>query len=136
MSDTTGSTIEVVDEFFTNFGAGDVRALLDQFADEVDFRVNGAAHVPWAGERSSRAEIEEFFSIFPQVLTAPESFDITGKLAQGDDVVVFATCVFGVKATGKKFTNSYALHFTITDGKISRYHMYEDSHAIAEAFTV
>lgn len=128
------TTIDVVDEFFTNFGAGNMTALLGQFADEVDFRVNGAANVPWAGKRSSRAEIEEFFGIFPQVLTAPEAFEITGKIAQGDDAVVFATCVFGVKATGKKFTNSYALHFTVTDGKISRYHMYEDSHAIAEAF--
>ncbi|MBF6453277.1 nuclear transport factor 2 family protein [Nocardia cyriacigeorgica] len=134
MSGNTSSTIEVVDEFFRNFGSGDMSALLDQFADKVDFRVNGAAHVPWAGERSTRAEIEEFFGIFPKVLTAPESFEITGKFAQGEDAVVFATCVFGVKTTGKTFTNAYALHFTVTDGKISRYHMYEDSYAIAEAF--
>jgi ketosteroid isomerase-like protein len=43
-------------------------------------------------------------------------------------------CVFGVLSTGKKFTNAFALHFTVTDGKIVRYHMYEDSHAISAAF--
>lgn len=131
MSATTES---VVDAFFAYFGAGEGDALLALFADEVDFRVNGAATVPWAGTRSSRSEIGEFFALFPEVLTAPEAFELTGRIVQDADAAVFARCVFGVQATGKKFENAYALHFTVADGKIVRYLMYEDSYAIAEAF--
>ncbi|TDU04085.1 hypothetical protein EDD99_2539 [Streptomyces sp. 846.5] len=127
-------TNDTIDAFFENFGAGNLPALLDLFADTVDFNVAGAPNIPWAGRRSGRAEIAEFFGLFGEVLTPAESFAVNGRLVDGADGVVFATCVFGVLATGKKFTNSYALHVTVTDGRIVRYHMYEDSYAIAEAF--
>jgi ketosteroid isomerase-like protein len=39
-----------------------------------------------------------------------------------------------VRATGRTFTNDFALHITVTDGLITAYHMYEDSHAISAAF--
>ncbi|MFI5807464.1 nuclear transport factor 2 family protein [Streptomyces sp. NPDC051561] len=138
MSVTQGSatqaTSETVDAFFAAFGSGDLEATVALFADEVDFRVLGAPNVPWTGVRSTKDQIAEFFGTFGQVLSAPESFEITGRLAQGEDAVVMARCVFQVLATERKFTNHYALHFTISGGRIRRYHMYEDSHAIAEAF--
>lgn len=134
MTDKGQKTKSTVDAFFTNFGNGDLSALLAQFADEVDFRVSGAPQVPWTGERSTKAEIEEFFGVFGKVLTAPESFEITSTVVQDGDAVVLADCVFGVQETGKKFRNRYALHIGVEDGSIVRYHMYEDSYAIAEAF--
>ncbi|MEU2301575.1 nuclear transport factor 2 family protein [Streptomyces antibioticus] len=129
------TTDETVDAFFAAFGAGDSEALLGQFADTVDFRVSGAPNVPWAGSRSTKAEIAEFFGLFPQLLSGPESFEITTRISQGEDAVVIADCVFEVTATQKKFHNRYALHFTVVEGRIARYHMYEDSYAIHEAFT-
>jgi ketosteroid isomerase-like protein len=135
MIDTQTRTDETVDAFFNAFGAGDGDTLLGLFADEIDFRVAGSPDVPWAGERRTREEIAAFFGIFGEVLTAPESFEVTGRVTQGEDAVVFATAAFGVLATGKSFTNPYALRFTVVDGKIVRYHMYEDSYAIHPAFT-
>ncbi|MFH8562652.1 nuclear transport factor 2 family protein [Streptomyces sp. NPDC017988] len=134
-TDTLKSTADTVDAFFEAFGSGNQSALLDLFADKVDFTVAGAPNVPWAGSRSTKEEIAEFFGLFGQVLTPPESFALTGRVTEGEHAVVFATCVFGVLATGKKFTNSYALHFTVVDGRIVGYRMYEDSYAIHEAFT-
>lgn len=133
-TDQRQATLDTVDAFFQAFGSGDSQALLDVFAEKVDFTVHGSADVPWTGHRSTRDEIAEFFGLFSQLLTAPESFDINGRIADGEDAVVFGTCVFGVLATGRKFTNNFALHFTAVDGRIVRYHMYEDSHAIAGAF--
>lgn len=131
---STAATDTVVDAFFAAFGSGDVDATVALFADEVDFRVSGAPNVPWTGARSAKGELAEFFGTFGQVLTMPESFELTGRVTEGEHAVVTARCVFGVLATGRKFTNHYALHFTVSDGRVSRYHMYEDSHAIAEAF--
>ncbi|MFJ8859550.1 nuclear transport factor 2 family protein [Streptomyces sp. NPDC102451] len=131
----TRTTGEAVDAFFAAFGAGDSESLLAQFADTVDFHVSGAPNVPWAGSRSDKGEIAEFFGLFPQLLDGPESFEITTRVTEGQDAVVIANCVFEVTATKKRFANRYALHFTVTDGLIVRYHMFEDSYAIHVAFT-
>lgn len=129
---STGAT---VDAFFERFGSGDLPAMIDLFADTVDFRIDGSPQVPWTGRRATPAEIREFFELFPKVLTAPQSFALHTRLIDGTEAVVTAEGVFGVLATGHTFTNRYALHFTVTDGRITRYHMYEDSYAIARAFT-
>ncbi|MEU1408702.1 nuclear transport factor 2 family protein [Streptomyces sp. NPDC005728] len=128
------STQAVLDSFFEKFGAGDLPGLLELFAEKVDFRVPGSPNVPWTGTRAAKAEISEFFQIFPKVLTGPESFALKARIVDGPDAVVIAESVWGVLSTGKKFTNGYALHLTVEDGSIIRYHMYEDSYAIAEAF--
>ncbi|WP_049571880.1 nuclear transport factor 2 family protein [Streptomyces sp. SBT349] len=129
------STHATLDSFFERFGSGDLGGLLDLFAETVDFRVAGSPSVPWTGTRSTKEEISAFFETFPKVLTAPESFAVTARIVDGQEAVVTADSVFGVVATGKKFRNRYALHLSVVDGAITRYHMYEDSHAIAEAFT-
>lgn len=42
---------------------------------------------------------------------------------------------FPVLATGKSFSNDFALHFTVQDGQITGYQMYEDTYAVDQAFT-
>ncbi|GAB3661939.1 hypothetical protein GCM10027589_24570 [Actinocorallia lasiicapitis] len=127
------TTRETVETFFARFGAG-APDLLDLFADTVDFDVPGAPTVPWTGPRTTKAEVAGFFPLFGEYLTPAEEFTLTGVLVDGDDAVATGRCVFGVISTGKTFTNAFALHFTIDNGKIIRYHMHEDSHAIATAF--
>ncbi len=39
-----------------------------------------------------------------------------------------------VRRTGRTFACRFALHFEVSGGLIRRYHMFEDSYAIAEAF--
>jgi ketosteroid isomerase-like protein len=39
-----------------------------------------------------------------------------------------------VKATGRPYTARCALHLTVDGGVISRYHVYEDSLTVAQAF--
>jgi uncharacterized protein len=136
MSTTTApATREVVDAFFSRFGAGDMPALLDLFADGVDFYVGGAPNVPWAGSRTSKDDIAAFFASFGQLLTPAEEYAIATTIIDGDHAVVIGHNRFSVLATGKTFTNHFALHITVADGKITGYRMYEDTHAISEAFT-
>jgi len=127
-------TAAVIDSFFARFGSGDIPGLLDLFADPVDFAVNGAPEIPWSGVRSSRAELSEFFASFGRELSPPEEFTITARVIDGAQAVVFGRNRFRVLATRKQFTNEFALHFTVESGKITSYHMYEDSYAISLAF--
>ncbi|WP_405791542.1 nuclear transport factor 2 family protein [Streptomyces sp. NBC_01506] len=128
------STRTTLDAFLDRFGSGDIPGVLALFAGTVDFRVDGSPNVPWTGTRSRPDQIAAFFALLPTVLTPPESFTVHTRVVDGHDAVLTAHGVFGVLATGKKFTNRYALHLRVEDGLITRYHMYEDSHAIARAF--
>ncbi|MFJ3786700.1 nuclear transport factor 2 family protein [Streptomyces sp. NPDC090093] len=130
----TPETLRTVDAFFERFGAGDLPGLLELFADTVDFDVPGSPDVPWTGARSGRGEIAGFFTVLGAALTPPEEFTVTATVVDGVHAVVTGRSRFGVVATGKTFTNPFALHFTVVDGKITGYHMHEDSHAIAAAF--
>ncbi|GAA0820966.1 nuclear transport factor 2 family protein [Streptosporangium amethystogenes subsp. fukuiense] len=135
MTVTPETTREIVDAFFTRFGSGDLPGLLDLFADRVDFSVPGAPNVPWTGTRSTRDEIAEFFTLLGTELTPADEFTVNATVLDGDHAVVTGRSRFGVLSTGKAFTNDFALHFTVTDARISGYHMHEDSHAISVAFT-
>ncbi|WP_020141211.1 nuclear transport factor 2 family protein [Streptomyces sp. 351MFTsu5.1] len=124
----------VVNAFFDRFGSGDLPGALDLFAERVDFEVGGAANVPWAGSRSTRSEIADFFAVLTKELTPAEEFTLHTTVADDRHAVVLGRSRFGVRVTGRTFTNDFALHITVADGRIVGYHMYEDTHAISTAF--
>ncbi|MET9616823.1 nuclear transport factor 2 family protein [Kitasatospora indigofera] len=128
-------TREVVETFFARFGAGDLPAVLELFSDDVAFHVGGAPNVPWAGTRAGREDIAAFFASFGQLLSPAEEYVIRTTVVEGENAVVIGHNRFGVLATGKTFSNHFALHITAAAGRITGYRMYEDSHAVSEAFT-
>lgn len=128
------STNAVIDSFFARFAAGDILGLIDLFAARFDFVVNGAPNIPWSGRRSTPAELADFFNSFGQVLAPAQVYAITARIVDGENAVVLGHNTFEVLATGKSFTNNFALHMTVADGKITTYRMHEDSYAINAAF--
>ena len=125
---------DLVTEFFSRFGAGDRAALLELFGPEVDFLVQGAQIVPWTGRRSGPSEVSEFLShVLDDVDT--QSFTVERIVVDTPDAVVFGDFAHRIRSTGRIFTGAFALRITADGGRITRYHMFEDSHAAAEAFT-
>jgi uncharacterized protein len=62
--------------------------------------------------------------------------DIPGAfIAEGDRVVVLGRERGRVKGTGKTFDNDWALVFTFGGGKVTGFQCYENTAAIAEAFS-
>jgi len=135
MPATALNAADTLNEFFTRFGAGDGEALLDLFADEVDWNVPGSPAVPWTGARRTKAEIAEFFGIAAAEVERTESFTVDHVLADGEHAVALGAFTHVIRATGKPFHSDFALHITVADGLIRRYHMFEDGYAAAGAFT-
>lgn len=127
------NTQQTIDQFFSHFSQGQLDEMLALFATDFEFEIAVAPHVPWNGPRTSIAELRAFFESFGH--TDTEAFNVEQTILQGEDAVILGRSRFRVKATGKAFDNVFALHIRIVNGKIARYHMYEDSFAIAEAFT-
>ena len=54
------TTAEVVHAFLERLGTGDVEGVTELFADDIDWWAPGTV-LPWAGRRSRRSEVPEFF---------------------------------------------------------------------------
>lgn len=135
MPATALSAADALQEFFTRFGAGDGEALLDLFAEEVDWNVPGSPAVPWTGARRTKAEVAAFFGIAAAEVERTESFTVDRVLADGDHAVALGAFTHVIGSTGKPFHSEFALHITVADGLITGYRMFEDGHGAAEAFT-
>lgn len=133
-------TRTVVQTLFQSVAAGDSAAIEDLFADGVDWRLDwpdeGHPHVPWIRPRRTPAEAAAHFSeIRAHHVPDKDGSEIHRILVDGDDAVALATIVQTVRATGREYTALCALHLTVEDGLITRYHVYEDSLTVAAALT-
>lgn len=63
-----------------------------------------------------------------------KEFHLHQVIAENDDVVLIGRMVSEVKKTGRDIDTAFALHATVHDGQIIRYHLYEDSYAVARAY--
>ncbi|MCK2242259.1 MULTISPECIES: nuclear transport factor 2 family protein [unclassified Crossiella] len=131
-------TRAVIEEFLTRVVAGDPDRIAELFADEVDWQLNwpadGHPAVPWIRPRRTRSDVADHFREIAEAHTpgippsrAPEI------LVDGADAVLFAEISQIAKATGRAYTALCALRFTVRDGVITRYHVYEDSLSVAVA---
>ncbi|MFD2474528.1 nuclear transport factor 2 family protein [Amycolatopsis silviterrae] len=130
----------VIDEFLRRLAVGDPDRIAELFADPADWRVSWPEPhhpaVPWIRPRSSRADVADHFRTLGNACVSGE-IRVDQVLADGidgPDAVLIGTSAQTVKLTGKRFVTSFAVHLTVGGGLITRYHVYEDSLAVAEAF--
>lgn len=134
----TGSTQthHVIREMLGRFGSGDHKGAAALFAETVDWQLSwpDGDNPPWIRDRTTRAEMAEHFRTLSTLMT-PDGlgFAIGHVLVDGPHAVVTGRSSQRVNATGRSFDMMIALHMTVEDGFITRYHVYEDSLAVARA---
>jgi hypothetical protein len=124
----------VVQSVFEAFGRGDVPALLALIDEGAEWVAPGPSVVPYFGERRGREGAAEFFKHLGAEVEF-ESFEPGDFVAEGERVVVLGRERGRVRRTGKTFDNDWALVFTVRDGKVTAFRVYENTAAIAEAFS-
>ncbi|MDP9846832.1 nuclear transport factor 2 family protein [Streptosporangium lutulentum] len=133
-----GVTREIVGELLRRIGEGDHDKVAELFAERIDWQLNWPAEghpaVPWIRPRSGRADIGQHFRLL-DAHHVPElnGTSVTRILVDGDHAVVLGHIAQTVKAGGRSYSSAFALHLTVEDGLITRYHIYEDSLSVAEA---
>ena len=128
--------IQVVKDAYAAFGRGDVQGILDKLDDGIVWQaVYGAGpHVPTAGTRYGKAQVAEFFrqvaehEIFS--LFEPRNF-----VASGDKVVALGHYTATTRA-GKMVDSDFAMVFTLSNGKVTRFQEFTDSAAVNAAHAV
>lgn len=130
------STRGTVEELLSRMSSTDAGMAAEMFAQEVDFMCAGSEQVPWIRPRRSRQDMEDFFaSMGASFVPEDRSASVSTFLVDGEDAVVMGHVSQRLKSNGRAFTIPFALHLTVCEGLISRYHIYEDSLTVAEAVT-
>ncbi|GAB7037314.1 hypothetical protein JCM9533A_11620 [Catenuloplanes niger JCM 9533] len=108
-------------------------SLAERFDEKVDWSIPGnTAVVPWIGPREGRAGVAEFYTELGQMAKV-EQFTIDTIIGDGDRCVLLGDLKTTVLSTGRDITTDFAYDIEVRNGLITRYHMFEDSWAVAEA---
>ncbi|GGS32011.1 nuclear transport factor 2 family protein [Actinokineospora fastidiosa] len=139
---TTSTTRDTVTELLRRIGEGDPTRVAELYADDIDWRLNwpadehGRAETPWIRPRSTRADAADHYRELVEH-HVPEQVDtqVERVIVDGGDAVVLGEIRQTARPTGRAYRARFALHLTVEDGLITRHHVYEDSLAVARAFT-
>jgi ketosteroid isomerase-like protein len=116
---------------------GDHDRTAELFAERIDWQLawpaEGHPAVPWIRSRSSRADAAEHF----RELESHHVPELNGTsvhtiLVDGEHAVVLGLIAQTARG-GKAYTSPFALHLTVENGLVTRYHVYEDSLTVFRA---
>lgn len=128
------TTRAVAEEYLARVTARDIDRILDMFTDSASITVNGSSRVPWLGHRTSRGEMREFYELLFSLVTV-DRFEVEKFVVDDAEAIIFGELKDTLKATGRSFEFPFAIRLTVEGDKIAKYHMYEDSFALDQAFT-
>lgn len=131
---TSQRNIEIVQNLYRAFGAGDGPGIFSALAPDVDWKFNGRpSDVPYAGHFHNVQELQGFFGTVAQTAEVLE-FSPREITAFEDKVVVLGSEKVRAKSTRKIFETDWIHFFTITADGIVRLREYYDTAAMAEAY--
>nr|WP_232328106.1 nuclear transport factor 2 family protein [Kibdelosporangium sp. MJ126-NF4] len=134
------TTRGVVTDFLAHLAAGQPDRIAELFAEKVDWQLDWPAEghpaVPWIRPRSTRSDVAEHFRALNEFHVPEKRGGLAPRiLVDGPDAVVLGEIRQTAKTTGRAYIARCALHLTVDNGLITRYHVYEDSLTVAEAFS-
>ena len=111
-------------------------AIADLFPEDVVWHIPGdPALVPWAGKRRTRESVRAFFPELARGVE-PRQYEVKRILADDMMAVIVGELTSAIRSTGKVVESSFVIEFTVRDGRIIRYRLHEDSHAVALSASV
>ncbi|GGR22967.1 nuclear transport factor 2 family protein [Streptomyces netropsis] len=136
MTGTGDTTRATAQEFLTRTAAGSPDHIAALFAEKVDWLVADNPTAPWIRPRSTREDVADHFRDLAACVTpAPTGHTIDPLVVDGTEAILTGCLAGTVRATGKSFRSPFAARLTVENGLITRYHVYEDSLAVAMACT-
>jgi uncharacterized protein len=122
------SPLAVVRQTYAAFGRGDIPAILNLIADQVDWQEVCPASLPYSGLRRNRAEVAKFFSDQAQVEEV-KAFEPREFIVAGENVTVLGYIESYARDTKQEFRSEWVHVFTVQNGKITRWRGFLDTAA-------
>ena len=137
--DATGGSptaAETLQQYFSRTMRGDMEAVDQYFTESPDYVLLSDDDpelrriLPWAGRQVDREGIKRAYGALLETLEVVDSRPGV-MMSSGEHVSVDGVFVYRVRPTGAVVTSPWAVHATVQDGRIVRFHFYEDSYAVA-----
>jgi ketosteroid isomerase-like protein len=126
--------VQIVQEAYAAFKRGEVPAVLNAFADNIDWFTPGPPElIPYAGRRRGREQVAQFFAALDQA-EAVERFEPQEFIAKGDKVIALGKYGGRIKSSGKRYETDWAHVFALRQGKIVSFREYTDTAAAVELY--
>ena len=124
--------VQAVQDIYAAFGRGDMPAVLEAMADDIEWVIQGPSDMPTAGTQRGKQAVLAWFGVLAENLEF-QVFEPREFIAQGDKVVALVYLEETNRRTGRKVDQTAAMVWTFRDGKITRHQGFEDTAAIAAA---
>jgi ketosteroid isomerase-like protein len=124
--------LEIVQQAYRNFRAGNIPALLNLLMDDVTWQLPEMENIPFSGRREGREQVTAFFASLADTQESVQ-FEPREFVAQSDKVIALGRYTWRVKATGREYGGEWAHVFTLREGSISGFHEYMDTAAASAA---
>ncbi|SFU35852.1 nuclear transport factor 2 family protein [Pseudoduganella namucuonensis] len=122
------SPTEVVQQIYAAFGRGEIAAVMELVANEVDWEFVGLPSLAYAGRRRNWEEVAEFFAEIPKA-DLIRVFEPREFFASGSHVAVLGWEESTAIETGRDFATEWMHLFTVEDGKVTRWRGFLDTAA-------
>ncbi|MFE1931219.1 nuclear transport factor 2 family protein [Streptomyces sp. NPDC059474] len=136
------TTRALVAELLRRIGEGDPGRIAELYAERSDWKLDwpeaehGRPATPWIRHRSTRADVAAHFrELAHHHVPEQAATEVERILVDGDDAIVLGEIRQTARATGRAYRARFALHLTLEGGLVTRHHVYEDSLAVAQAFS-
>lgn len=129
---TLASPTDVVQALYAAFGQGDVPAVLDLLAEEVEWTFRGAQGVPYTGTFRGRSEVAKWFASVGQADDI-QAFEPREFLAGDEHVTVLGWERTRALPGDKVFEADWVHVFTVRGGRVVRFWGMYDTQAAAAA---
>lgn len=129
---STQDNVTTVQGIYTNFGQGNIPAILDVFANDVELHEPPGGEPPFTGVYRGRDGAGTFFQ---QMIEAVDVLVMEPHeyVAQDNTVVVLGHYRFRTKAAGITYDTDWAMVWRFEGGKVVRFQIHDDSATEAAA---
>lgn len=124
---------QTIQNIYAAFGRGDIAAILNALASDVEWIHTAASAIPFSGTYRGTQQVGTFF----QKLVEGQdtlAFEPREFVAQGEAVVAFGAIKGRSKATGKTYETDWVMKWHLQNGKVTKFHHFFDSAVVEAAF--
>lgn len=120
--------------FMGAMGSGDMDAMSALMADDMEWRNEGDATMPWIGPWKGKEKIFAFLKTFSENVEV-KLWENEDAFASGDTVAVFGRMQLITTKSGAETPEfNFGLRAKVQDGKVTLWNWLENSFAVSQAF--
>jgi ketosteroid isomerase-like protein len=127
------ANLKAVKEAYAAFVRGDIEAVLDACAEDVEWEAAGTDAMPHAGLFRGKDGVADFFRILSDTEEV-QFLQTEAFFTQGERVLVLGHYSARVKATGHTAHADFVHSLVMRGGKVVKYRQYYDTAKYAQAY--